>query len=107
MVPIGWRPRTRGDKIGPSYLTRTFSGAQKWADWLHNRCLLRGPIGVGIRNSPKSCPAHALHANTPSFSLVFHFVSMTGSMIHNMGLPGAEGAGYHAAHTVSCAVRDW
>ena len=43
--PPGWRPRTHGDKIGPSYLNPAFSGAKKWADWLHNRCLLRVPQG--------------------------------------------------------------
>ena len=64
--PPGWRPRTRRDKIGPSYPTPAFSGAQKWADWLHDRCLLWGPIGVGIGNCPKSCRAHALRANAPS-----------------------------------------
>ena len=64
--PPGWRPRARGDKIKPSYLTPAFSGAQKWADWLHDRCLLRCHTGVGIGNSPKSCPAHALRTNTPS-----------------------------------------
>ena len=60
--PPGWHPRTRGNKIGPCYLTPAFSGAQMWADWLHNCCLLWGPTGVGIGNSPKSCPVHALRA---------------------------------------------
>ena len=33
--PPGWRPRTRGDKIGPSYLTPAFSGAQNgWIGYI-------------------------------------------------------------------------
>ena len=65
VVPIG----RRVGAVGPSYLTPAFSEAHKWADCLHNRCLLRGPIGVGSGNSPKSCRAHALRASAPSHAL--------------------------------------
>ena len=66
------RPRTKGEKLRSGCLTPTFLGAQKRAEVLRNPCILgsptkgtisalaASPIGVGIGNSPKSCPAHAL-----------------------------------------------
>ena len=71
-------PQTKGDKIRSGCLTPAFSGAQKRAEVLRHPCILgdplqRGtkselaasPIGVGIGNSPKSCPARTLRANAP------------------------------------------
>ena len=62
-------------------LTPAFSGGQKRAEVLRNPCILGGPlkkgtksematapIGVGIGNSPKSCPPCALRANAPSLA---------------------------------------
>ena len=43
-TPIGERATPKcGIKIRSGYLTPTVSGAQKWAKWLHNPCLLGGP----------------------------------------------------------------
>ena len=36
-------PPTMGDKITSGYITPTFSGAQNWAEWLHNPYLFGGP----------------------------------------------------------------
>ena len=33
----------QGDKIRSGYLTPAFSGAHKWAELLHNPCILGGP----------------------------------------------------------------
>ena len=68
-MPIGRRVGALGP-VGTKSNLATSSlpsqGPKKWADWLHNRCLLRGPTGVGVGNSPKVCPVHALRANAPS-----------------------------------------
>ena len=36
-------PMPQASTIRRGYISPAFSGAQKWADWLHNPCLLRGP----------------------------------------------------------------
>ena len=39
----------KGDKIRRGYITPAFSGAQKWAERLHNPCLLGGPQKKGTK----------------------------------------------------------
>ena len=39
-----WSPK-KGDRIRKGYITPAFSGAQKWADWIHNPAFAGSPIG--------------------------------------------------------------
>ena len=72
VTPASRGSSAKGNKIRSGYITPAFSGAQNWADWLHNPCLLGGPQQWGLIQKWLHNPCHLTSAQNGGTSKLIH-----------------------------------